>query len=104
VKRTPARRKRGRLEKAGARTRPWTRWPARSTRWPSRGDDRPRGDCNTESKEPGVAEIIIARPRDGPVGTTQPIFLRQWTKFDQLAPEHVNSEAWSARHRRARLA
>ncbi len=41
---------------------------------------------NKETKEPGVAEIIIAKPRNGPVGTTKLTFLRQWTKFDNLAP------------------
>ncbi len=47
---------------------------------------------NKESKEPGVAEIIIAKQRNGPVGTTKLTFLRQWTKFDNLAPEHLSSE------------
>jgi replicative DNA helicase len=47
---------------------------------------------NKESKEPGVAEIIIAKQRNGPVGTTKLTFLRQWTKFDNLAPEHMSSE------------
>ena len=47
---------------------------------------------NKESKEPGVAEIIIAKQRNGPVGTTKLTFLRQWTKFDNLAPEHMSGE------------
>ena len=47
---------------------------------------------NKETKEPGVAEIIIAKQRNGPVGTTKLTFLRQWTKFDNLAPEHMSSE------------
>ena len=45
---------------------------------------------NKESKEPGVAEIIIAKQRNGPVGTTRLTFLRQWTKFDNLAPEAMS--------------
>ena len=43
---------------------------------------------NKESKEPGVAEIIIAKQRNGPVGTVKLTFLRQWTKFDNLAPDY----------------
>lgn len=38
------------------------------------------------SKEPGVAEIIIAKQRNGPVGTTKLTFLKPLTKFDNLAP------------------
>ena len=43
---------------------------------------------NKETKEPGVAEIIIAKQRNGPVGTTKLAFLRQWTKFENLAPDY----------------
>ena len=38
------------------------------------------------SKEPGVAEIIIAKQRNGPVGTVKLAFLKPLTKFDNLAP------------------
>ena len=38
------------------------------------------------SKEPGVAEIIIAKQRNGPVGTIKLAFLKPLTKFDNLAP------------------
>jgi replicative DNA helicase len=38
------------------------------------------------SKEPGVAEIIIAKQRNGPVGTVKLTFLKPLTKFDNLAP------------------
>jgi replicative DNA helicase len=38
------------------------------------------------SKEPGVAEIIIAKQRNGPTGTAKLTFLKPLTKFDNLAP------------------
>ena len=41
---------------------------------------------NANSKEPGVAEIIIAKQRCGPVGTVKLGFQRQHTKFTNLAP------------------
>jgi replicative DNA helicase len=41
---------------------------------------------NKDSKEPGVAEIIIGKQRNGPVGTVKLTFLKPLTKFDNLAP------------------
>ena len=41
---------------------------------------------NKESKEPGVAEIIIGKQRNGPVGTVKLTFLKPLTKFDNMAP------------------
>ncbi len=38
------------------------------------------------SKEPGVAEIIIAKQRNGPVGTAKLVFLKPLTRFDNMAP------------------
>ena len=43
-----------------------------------------------ECKEPGVAEIIIAKQRNGPVGTVKLAFARQNTKFENLAPGYVS--------------
>ena len=47
---------------------------------------------NKESKEPGVAEIIIGKQRNGPVGIFKLAFLKQSTKFDNLAPEAAYGE------------
>jgi replicative DNA helicase len=44
------------------------------------------------SKEPGVAEIIIAKQRNGPVGTAKLTFLKPLTRFDNLAPGSVGSD------------
>ncbi|HPW31138.1 MAG TPA: replicative DNA helicase [Rhodoferax sp.] len=38
-----------------------------------------------QCKEPGVAEVIIAKQRNGPTGTVKLAFLRQITKFESLA-------------------
>src|SRR5439155_26794650 len=40
---------------------------------------------NKESKEPGVAEIIISKQRNGPVGTLKLTFMNPLTRFDNLA-------------------
>ena len=41
---------------------------------------------NKESKEPGVAEIIVSKQRNGPTGMFRLTFLKPLTKFDNLAP------------------
>lgn len=46
---------------------------------------------NKDSKEPGVAEIIIGKQRNGPVGTVKLTFLKPLTKFDNLAPGSVGA-------------
>ena len=42
---------------------------------------------NKDSKEPGVAEIVLAKQRNGPVGTVKLTFLKPLTRFDNLAAE-----------------
>jgi replicative DNA helicase len=41
---------------------------------------------NKDSREQGVAEIIIAKQRNGPVGTLRLAFLKPLTRFENLAP------------------
>ena len=40
---------------------------------------------NEDSPDKGVAEIIIAKQRNGPIGTVKLAFLGQYTKFENLA-------------------
>ena len=42
---------------------------------------------NKESKEPGVAEIIIAKQRNGPTGTVKLTFLKNLTRFESMAQQ-----------------
>jgi replicative DNA helicase len=47
---------------------------------------------NKDSKEPGVAEIIIGKQRNGPVGTLKLTFLKPLTRFDNMAPGSSGSD------------
>ena len=47
---------------------------------------------NKESREPGVAEIIIGKQRNGPVGLIRLTFLKPLTKFDNLAAGGISGE------------
>ena len=47
---------------------------------------------NKDSKEPGVAEILIAKQRNGPVGMVPLTFLKPLTRFDNLAPGSTSGE------------
>jgi len=49
---------------------------------------------NKESKEPGVAEIVIGKQRNGPVGTVKLTFLKPLTRFDNLAPGSAGSDSY----------
>jgi replicative DNA helicase len=40
---------------------------------------------NADSKEPGVAELIISKQRNGPTGTVKLAFQKVWTRFESLA-------------------
>ncbi len=43
---------------------------------------------NPESPEKGMAEIIIGKQRNGPIGTVKLAFLGKYTKFENLAMEY----------------
>ena len=47
---------------------------------------------NKDSKEPGVAEIIIGKHRNGPTGTVKLAFLKPLTRFESLARGYSNGD------------
>jgi replicative DNA helicase len=49
---------------------------------------------NKESKEPGVAEIGIAKQRNGPTGVVKLTFLKPLTRFENLAPGSAGSDPY----------
>ncbi len=49
---------------------------------------------NQESPDKGIAEIIVGKQRNGPIGTTRLTFLGQFTKFENFSPEMYSSEGF----------
>jgi len=47
---------------------------------------------NPNSREPGIAEVIVAKNRSGAVGTAKLKWTGAFTKFDNLAPEEYGAE------------
>ena len=43
-------------------------------------------------KEPGVAEVLIVKQRNGPTGTVKLAFMGQYTKFENLAPSYQRDD------------
>jgi replicative DNA helicase len=43
---------------------------------------------NEGSEDQGLAEVILAKHRNGPVGTEKLAFLKRYAKFSDLAPRH----------------
>ena len=43
---------------------------------------------NDESDQQGLAEVILAKHRNGPVGSEKLAFLKRYAKFSDLAPRH----------------
>jgi len=48
---------------------------------------------NEDSKDKGLAEIIIAKQRNGPIGTTRLTFLGKYTKFESFITDVYGGEA-----------
>jgi replicative DNA helicase len=48
---------------------------------------------NENSEDQGLAEVILAKHRNGPVGTEKLAFLKRFAKFADLAPQHDQSRA-----------
>jgi replicative DNA helicase len=40
---------------------------------------------NSETTEKGAAEVIVAKHRNGPIGTRKLVFLGPYTRFDNAA-------------------
>lgn len=47
-----------------------------------------------ESESKGIAEIIIGKQRNGPIGTVKLAFLNQYTRFENLALESYGEDAF----------
>src|SRR3982751_2652112 len=43
---------------------------------------------NENSEDQGLAEVILAKHRNGPIGTEKLAFLKRFAKFSDLAPHH----------------
>lgn len=46
---------------------------------------------NKDSQEKGIAEVVIGKQRNGPIGTVRLAFHGEFTRFDNLAPEYYQA-------------
>ncbi|MBV5308476.1 DnaB-like helicase C-terminal domain-containing protein, partial [Chromatium okenii] len=53
---------------------------------------------NKESKDAGTAEIIIAKQRNGPIGTTRLTFIGRYTKFENFISNVIDDHDASTPH------
>lgn len=47
---------------------------------------------NEDSPEKGIAELIIGKQRNGEIGTCRAAFIGKYTRFDNLAPDYMQSD------------
>ena len=48
---------------------------------------------NEDSPDKGIAEIIIGKQRNGPIGTAKLAFIGQYTRFENLAYDDYQSQS-----------
>jgi replicative DNA helicase len=49
---------------------------------------------NDDSPDKGTAEIIVAKQRNGPIGTVRLTFLGQYTRFENFSPAAYGTEGY----------
>ena len=47
---------------------------------------------NPETQDKGIAEIIVGKQRNGPIGTTRLTFLGQYTRFENFTPDFYSND------------
>lgn len=47
---------------------------------------------NEDTSEKGIAEVIVSKQRNGPIGTVRLTFLGQYTRFENHAPDRYSGE------------